>query len=110
MTLWLPPLHPVARSVRGRFPPLSSPFRQAPSGSTTAGYASAGGLGLQLDVVFNPNLDHQLQLRLDEIDMLLLAHKDLAEEVAGHEVADPFAIGDRLAQLGYRQLLEPKIA
>src|SRR5882724_6937173 len=93
MTLWLPPLHPVARSVRGRFPPLSSPFRQAPSGSTTAGYASAGGLGLQLDVVLNPNLDHQLQLRLDEIDMLLFAHKDLAEQVAGHKVAHPFAIG-----------------
>src|ERR1700756_433617 len=74
------------------------------------GYSLAGGLGLHLDVVFEANLADQLQLRLEEIDMLLLALEDLAEEVAGHEVAHPLAVGDRLAQLGHRQLLEPHVA
>ena len=41
--------------------------------------------------------------------MLLLAFEDLAEQVAGHKVAHPLAIGDRLAQLGYRRLFEPQI-
>src|SRR5205823_1890451 len=77
----------------------------AKRGGDDRGLSSAGGLGLHLDVVLNSDLFDQLQLRLEEIDVLLLALEDLAEQVAGHEVAHPFAKGDRLAQLGHRLLL-----
>jgi hypothetical protein len=69
-----------------------------------------GGLGLQLDVVFAPGVADQLKLRLEEIDVLLLALEYFAEEVAGDEVPDAFAMRDRLPQLRHRQLLEPQIA
>src|SRR6516164_4448889 len=68
-----------------------------------------GRLGLHLDVVFAPDLANQLQLRLEEIDVLFLALQDFAEQVAGDEVANTLAIGDRLPQLRHRQLFEPKI-
>src|SRR6516162_6614558 len=118
MTSWLPPLRDLARAPPRLFAAspclLSSRFPQPPSGSPGAGACRelffAGGPGLQLDVVFDPDFADQLQLRLDEVDMLLFAHEDLAEQVAGHEVAYPFAVGDRLAQLRDRLLLEPQVA
>src|SRR6516162_5031391 len=118
MTSWLPPLRDLARAPPRLFAAspclLSSRFPQPPSGSPGAGACRelffAGGPGLQLDVVFDPDFADQLQLRLDEVDMLLFAHENLAEQVAGHKVAYPFAVRDRLAQLRDRLLLEPQVA
>src|SRR5580704_9934292 len=63
-----------------------------------------GSFGLQLDVVFAPDVADQLKLRLEEIDVLLLALEYFAEEVAGDEVPGAFAVRDRLTQLRHRQL------
>ena len=81
MTSWLPPLRGSAQASLHLFALnpglLSSRFRWPPSRSPKAGAGRelffVGGLRLQLNIVLNPDLLDQLQLRLDEIDMLLLA-------------------------------------
>src|ERR1700746_1209857 len=77
----------------------------AASPSREAELSSAGMLGLQLDVVFAPDLADQLQLRLEEVDVFLLALEDRAKQIAGDEVAHALAIGNCLPQLRHRQQL-----
>src|SRR5436309_1283430 len=105
MTSWLPPLRALGPGPL-HYRPLCS-GRQA--GQRRPRRSLLRGLRLQLDVVLNSDLDDQVQLRLDEIDMFLLALEDLAEQVPGHEISHPFAVGDCFAQLGHRQLFELQI-
>src|SRR5947208_6892656 len=71
---------------------------------------SVGRAGLQQDVAFETDAVDQLELGLDEIDLVFLTFEDVAEQVARHEIAHPFAMGDRLAQARNAGLLEPQIA
>jgi len=66
--------------------------------------------GLELDIIFDPDFWDQVELRLDEINVLLFRLQDLAEQVAGDKIAHAFAVDNPLAQDRQRILLEPEIA
>lgn len=65
---------------------------------------------MELDVILDANLGDQIELRLDEVHMILLSLEDLAEQVTADKITDTFTMGDRLAQHRQRALLELKIA
>ena len=70
-----------SRPVHSKFRPiivlLPAAAKQVAEGSAGRKLFFAGRLGLQLDVVFAPDLVDQLQLRLEEIDVLLFAFQDM---------------------------------
>jgi hypothetical protein len=68
-----------------------------------------GRLRLELDVVLEPHsLDH-LELRLDRVDMLLLALEDGDEQLPADIVLDDLAMRDRRLELDQRLALELEI-
>ena len=53
-----------------------------------------GGTALEVGVVFHAHSLDQVELRLQPVDMFLLAFQDVPQEVPRHIVADLFAAGD----------------
>src|SRR5438874_2114497 len=66
--------------------------------------------GLQQDVTFEADPVDQLELGFEEIDLILLAFENIAEEIARDEISDPLAMRDRLAQSRKAGLFEAQIA
>src|SRR5689334_7392134 len=69
-----------------------------------------GRLRLELDVVLEAELLNEAELRLDEVDRLLLALEDVGEEIARRVVANAFGMRDRRAQVAQSLLLELQVA
>src|ERR1051325_10093389 len=61
-----------------------------------------GRAGWWLDVVFDADPVDQVELRLDEIDLVLFALEHLAQHIPCHEIAHALAMRDPLAQSGAR--------
>jgi hypothetical protein len=55
---------------------------------------------LELDIILNADLGDQIELRLDEIHVILLSREDVTEQITADKVADALTMGDRLAQRG----------
>jgi hypothetical protein len=64
---------------------------------------------LQQDVAFEADAVDQLELGFEEIDLLLFAFENIAEEIARDEISDSLAMRDRLAQPREAGLFEAQI-
>src|SRR6202167_2061468 len=70
---------------------------------------SARPFHLRLGVVLQADALHQVELRLEPVDVLFFGFEDALENLARHEVAEPLAIGDRGLQLDVRRTLELQV-